>query len=92
MAQEFGQVVKGLPDANLDNWLGKVQQSTLSELHAFAKGLLADEAAVRAALLLPWSNGQVEGQVNRLKFIKRSMYGRGSFDLLKSRVLHQANS
>jgi transposase len=54
-----------------------------------SSGLVSDLAAVRASLEQEWSNGQVEGQVNRLKFVKRSMYGRGSFDLLKARVLHQ---
>ncbi|WP_409565521.1 transposase family protein [Methylobacterium sp. J-001] len=49
-----------------------------------------DEPAVRAAIVEPWSNGPVEGQVNRLKLIKRSMYGRASFDLLRQRVLHAA--
>ncbi len=49
-----------------------------------------DEAAVRAALSLSWSNGQVEGQVNRLKLIKRQMYGRANFHLLRKRVLGAA--
>ncbi|TXM96366.1 transposase, partial [Methylobacterium sp. WL64] len=49
-----------------------------------------DEPAVRAAIVEPWSNGPVEGQVNRLKLIKRSMYGRAGFDLLRQRVLHPA--
>jgi transposase len=52
--------------------------------------LVQDQAAVEAALSLEWSNGQVEGQVNRLKFLKRQMYGRASFDLLRARVLHAA--
>jgi transposase len=89
LAQEFSQVVKGYPGADLDSWLTNVQGVSIAELRSFAKGLLADEAAVRAALSLPFSNGQVEGQVNRLKLIKRSMYGRGSFDLLRMRILHR---
>ncbi len=60
------------------------------ELHGFTKGLKKDEAAVRAALRLEWSNGQVEGQVNRLKTIKRQMFGRAKFDLLRQRVLKTA--
>jgi len=52
-----------------------------------AAGLQSDAAAVRAALEQPWSNGPVEGQVNRLKFLKRQMYGRAGFDLLRARVL-----
>ena len=57
-------------------------------MRSFARGLRQDEAAVRAALTLDWSNGPVEGRVNRLKSIKRSMYGRARFDLLRARVLH----
>jgi hypothetical protein len=55
-----------------------------------ASSLLRDQHAVEAALTLPWSNGPVEGHVHRLKLIKRQMYGRASFDLLRLRVLHQA--
>ena len=54
---------------------------------SFALGLRQDYAAVHAALAHSWSNGQTEGQVNRLKFIKRRMYGRAKFDLLRLRVL-----
>jgi transposase len=66
--------------------------STLTELdhRPFASRLLRDRHAVMAALEMPWSNGQVEGQVHRLKLIKRQMYGRASFDLLKLRVLQNA--
>ena len=56
-------------------------------LRSFAAKLRQDEAAVRAAMIEPWSNGPVEEQVNRLKLIKRSMYGRAKFDLLRQRVL-----
>jgi transposase len=55
-----------------------------------AAGLDADGAAVRATLTLPWSSGQAEGQVNRLKLIKRQSYGRAGFDLLRRRVLFAA--
>ena len=58
-----------------------------SEIRHFAVGLQQDEMAVKKALNSEWSNGQVEGQVNRLKTIKRQMYGRGSFKLLRRRVL-----
>ena len=54
----------------------------------FAAGIERDYAAVRAALSLPWSNGQTEGQVTRLKLVKRQMYGRAKFDLLRQKVLH----
>jgi transposase len=62
--------------------------SALIELLGFVSGLLSDKPAVMAALSLPWSNGQTEGQINRLKWIKRQMYGRAKLDLLKVRVLH----
>jgi transposase len=56
-------------------------------LRGFAIGLRRDWAAVSAALELPWSNGQTEGQVNKLKLLKRQMYGRASFELLRRRCL-----
>jgi Transposase len=61
----------------------------LKELQSFSVGLMKDEAAVRAAMTYDWSNGQVEGNVNRLKMIKRMMFGRAGFALLKVRVLHE---
>ena len=74
----------------LDAWIDAVKASGITELTRFATGLITDEAAVRAGLTLVWSNGQVEGNVNRLKLIKRQMYGRANFDLLRQRVLHAA--
>jgi transposase len=68
-------------------WLNRAATSCIPELQSFVAGLERDKAAVVAALSLPDSNGQVEGQVNRLKLIKRSMYGRARFDLLRQRVL-----
>ena len=77
-------------EEELTGWLREADQSDLPEIVAFARGFLQDEAAVRAAIRNPWSNGQVEGQVNRLKTLKRQMYGRANFDLLKRRVLGAA--
>jgi transposase len=71
-------------------WLEQVAQSDVTDLKRFARGLVQDRAAVEAALSLAWSNGPVEGQVNRLKFLKRQMYGRAGFALLRARVLHPA--
>ena len=68
-------------------WLEAVTQCGLKPLQALATSLSRDKAAVLAALSSPWSNGQVEGQINRLKLIKRQMYGRAGFDLLRRRVL-----
>jgi transposase len=59
----------------------------IPDLESFAQGLQKDYSALKAAFTLPYSNGPVEGLINRLKFIKRSMYGRGSFQLLRLRVL-----
>jgi transposase len=75
------------PDAWPD-WLARAQApSAPHEIRSFASGLQEDEDAVRAALRYDWSNGPVEGQVNRLKTLKRQMYGRAGFDLLRRRFL-----
>ncbi len=72
-----------------DEWMKKGQEIGIKELANFVKGIKQDQAAVKAALKFQWSQGQVEGQVNRLKMLKRQMYGRAKFDLLKARVLHR---
>ena len=71
----------------LDGWLQEASSSNLPELQQFAAGIQRDKAAVQAGLSLPYSNGPVEGHINRLKLIKRSMYGRTHFELLRQRVL-----
>lgn len=73
----------------LPSWLEHCEQSGIAELVGFAQGIRRDYAAVEAAVRYPWSQGQVEGQVNRLKMLKRQMYGRASFALLRRRVLSQ---
>ncbi|GHO64567.1 transposase [Ktedonobacter sp. SOSP1-52] len=87
LAQAFVHLLHEQTDRGLTPWFKEVQNSGIEELISFAKGLQRDEAAVRAGLSLKWSQGSVEGNVNRLKFIKRSMYGRANFDLLRTRVL-----
>jgi transposase len=77
-------------DKDLDAWLIQAKHSGLAELKSFAQGIHRDYAAVRAAFSSRWSNGQVEGQVNRLKLMKRLMFGRAKFDLLRQRVLYRA--
>jgi transposase len=74
----------------LDTWLAQAHQSPSVELRGFASGIKRDYAAVKAGLSLPWSQGQVEGQMTRLKLLKRQMYGRAHFDLLRSRALRRA--
>ncbi len=91
LSQRFGQMVRERQAEKLEAWFAEAAVSSVLELRNFASSLRRDEAAVRAALTLPWSNGQVEGQVNRLKTIKRQMYGRGQFDLLRRRVLYHPN-
>lgn len=73
--------------AEFEAWSADVGASGVRALETFAAGLEQDGPAVRAALTTSWSNGQTEGQVTKLKLIKRSMYGRASFDLLRRRVL-----
>jgi len=87
LAQTFGQLIRERKYQEFDPWVESVKATKIGELESFAVGLVRDKGAVIAALSLPWSNGQVEGQVNRLKLIKRSMYGRANFDLLRQRVL-----
>jgi transposase len=87
LVSRFVTMVKDQVADAFDGWL---REAEISALAPFAAGLRRDEDAVRAALTEPWSNGQVEGQVNRLKVIKREMYGRAGFDLLRCRVLGHA--
>jgi transposase len=72
----------------LDGWLTRAKESQVTELTSFVNGIARDYAAVKAACSLPWSNGVVEGHVNRLKFLKRQMFGRAHLDLLRIKVLH----
>jgi transposase len=74
----------------LDPWLREAEESHLPEFESFARGIHQDKAAVLAGLTLPWNNGPTEGHVNRLKLIKRSMYGRAKLHLLRQRVLLSA--
>jgi len=87
LGQRFAGMIRERQPESLLPWLEDVAKSGIDGLTGFAKGLKQDIAAVTNALSLPWSNGQTEGQVNRLKLIKRQMYGRASFDLLRKRVL-----
>ena len=87
LAQSFAMLVRQHLEEPFDPWLERAKTSPLPSFRSFAAGIRRDYAAVRAAISLPWSNGQTEGQVNRLKFLKRQMYGRAKFDLLRIRVL-----
>ena len=88
LAEEFIALIRKERVEPLADWLGRAEKSTSAEVRGFAQGVRQDEAAVSAAMTEEWSNGPVEGAVNRLKTIKRVMYGRAGFDLLRRRVLH----
>lgn len=87
-AQSFHDLIRDRNPVGFRAWLVRARNCHIREIRSFAFGLLRDLAAVEAAFSSPWSQGQVEGHVNRLKMIKRQMYGRANFDLLKARVLH----
>ena len=88
LSQEFVALLKERQAAALDGWLKRAKESRVAELSSFVNGIRRDSAAVRAACSLPWSNGTTEGHVNRLKFLKRQMFGRAHLDLLRVKVLH----
>lgn len=87
LVQRFRTLVAQREVTALASWLGDAQASGLPSFVALANGILADRAAVVAALSTPWSNGPTEGHVGRLKCLKRQMYGRAKLDLLRRRVL-----
>jgi len=80
----FHAMIRQKSRADLDAWL---EQARASLVASFANGVTKDKAAVSAAITLPWSNGQTEGQITKLKLVKRQMYGRGKLDLLQARLL-----
>jgi transposase len=87
LAQDFPQLVRQRQPAQLDPWLQRATNSTLDALRRFAAGLSEDYQAVKAGVTLPWSTGPVEGHINRLKMLKRQMFGRAHLDLLGHRFL-----
>ncbi len=88
LVQDFFSMVHKREGHRLDTWLEQVETSDLSELQSFANGVERDKAAVQAGLTWWINNGVVEGSVTKVKLIKRQMYGRASFALLRQRVLH----
>ena len=84
LARRFQTMIKERKEDALAGWLNDALASPLAPL---ARGLSRDIEAVNAALTLPWSTGPVEGKINKLKLIKRSMYGRAGLDLLSARVM-----
>jgi transposase len=87
LAQDFATLVRQRQPAQLDPWLQRATTSTLEALQRFASGLRDDYEAVKAGVTLPWSTGPVEGHINRLKMLKRQMFGRARLDLLSRRFV-----
>jgi transposase len=77
-------MIRRRAEAGLTPWIERARASLVA---SFANGVTKDEAAVRAAITLPWSNGQTEGQITRLKLVRRQTYGRGKIDLLQARLI-----
>jgi transposase len=87
LAQDFAGFVRQRQPARLDSWLARAATSALAPFRRFAKGVRADYAAVKAGVTLPWNQGPIEGQINRLKLLKRQIFGRARLDLLSRRFL-----
>ena len=87
LARDFADLVRTRQPDRLDGWLARATTSTLTALHRFAQGLRDDYAAVKAGVTLRWSNGPVEGHINRLKMLKRQMFGRAHLALLSRRFV-----
>ncbi|WSQ99038.1 transposase [Streptomyces sp. NBC_01210] len=85
--RSFATMLTERQGERLPNWLAAVRQDDLPSLHTLAAGIDRDREAVIAGLTLPWNSGVVEGHVNRIKMLKRQMFGRAGFQLLRKRVL-----
>jgi transposase len=87
LVERFHMMIRQKDEADLHSWIADASASLIA---SFAKGIDKDVAAVRAAIATSWSNGQTEGQITRLKLVKRQMYGRGKIDLLQARLIGAA--
>lgn len=87
LAMRFRGLLRGRSTELLDAWLSDAASSGIHAMRQFAATLRRDLVAVRNAISEPWSNGQTEGQINRLKTLKRAMYGRAGTELLRARML-----
>jgi transposase len=90
LAVTFGVVLRGGEANALGPWLEEATESGLTSFQDFAAGLRRDQASIEAAIREQWSNGQTEGQVNKLKMLKRQMYGRAGLPLFRQRMLATA--
>jgi hypothetical protein len=84
---EFAKILTGRHGDRLDDWIAAVEADDQPDLHSFARGIKRDYDAVLNGLTMAWNSGVVEGNVNRTKMIKRQMYGRATFPLLRKRIL-----
>ncbi|ANU11973.1 transposase of ISMdi2, ISL3 family protein [Planococcus antarcticus DSM 14505] len=89
LVHSFRELFNKKKAENLMDWIATYKQVDFSFVQSFIQGVIQDLSAVKLSIEEPWSNGPVEGQVNRLKTIKRMMYGRAGFQVLKNRVLYQ---
>ncbi|MBE1557204.1 transposase, partial [Sporosarcina limicola] len=89
LVQKFRNLFTEKKSEKLVDWLEEYEQMDYSFIQAFIRGVQQDMSAVMLSIQEPWSNGPVEGHVNRLKTIKRMMYGRAGFQVLKNRVLYE---
>jgi transposase len=80
----FHEMIRKKDEGELDAWIERAKASLVASL---ANGIMRDRAAVRAAIISAWSNGQTEGQITKLKLVKRQMYGRAKLDLLEARLI-----
>ena len=87
LTQDFAELVRNRQPEKLDEWLARAGASSLAPFRGFAKRLWSDYDAVKAGVTLKWSNGPVEGHINRLKMVKRTLFGRAKIDLLSQRFL-----
>jgi transposase len=85
--QVFCQMIRERRGHEFDAWITAVQQTGVTELRGFVRGLLKEDTAVRAGVSLVWSNGPTEGFLHRLQLIKRQAYGRAGVDFLRHRIL-----
>lgn len=92
VTHRFRDMLRQKNASDFDEWVTTCNASDLKELRRFAAGLQQDRTAILAAITTPWSNGQTEGQINRLKMLKRQMYGRANLDLLRARFLYSPDA
>jgi transposase len=87
LINRFHSMIRKKIAGDLEPWIAAAGASLVA---SFANGITRDKAAVRGAITEPWSNGQTEGQITKLKLVKQQMYGRGKFDLFQARLLGAA--